>query len=162
MTDFEKALAQAKKFAEKNENQITETEFETLTDSFKIEPDEMINLRAELENSGVMISDPDLGVDDDVVDSDGEDANVVDDTDLTSVFIPPVAHLKLSGWISHDAGCMSYATGCPSLKPIYVAIYAIDAPASFPLSSFFSAFTIFVSLSVIKTPPECLIRNFCF
>ena len=41
MTDFEKALAQAKKFAEKNENQITETEFEAITDSYKIEPDEM-------------------------------------------------------------------------------------------------------------------------
>ena len=80
MTDFEKALAQAKKFAEKNENQISEAEFETLTDSFKIEPDEMINLRAELENSGVMISDPDLGADDDGIDTDGEDANVVDDS----------------------------------------------------------------------------------
>ena len=34
MTDFEKALAQAKKFAEKNENQITETEFEAITDSY--------------------------------------------------------------------------------------------------------------------------------
>ena len=79
MTDFEKALAHAKKFAEKNENQISEAEFETLTDPFKIEPDEMINLRAELENSGVMISDPDLGGDDDGVDTDGEDANVVDD-----------------------------------------------------------------------------------
>ena len=63
------------------------------------------------------------------------DANVADDTDLTSVFMPPAAHLKLSGWINHDAGCMSYATGCPSLKPIYVAIYAIDAPASFIAST---------------------------
>ena len=44
MTDFEKALAQAKKFAEKNENQITETEFEAITDSYKIEPDEMITI----------------------------------------------------------------------------------------------------------------------
>ena len=32
MTDFEKALAQAKKFAEQNENQISEAEVETLTD----------------------------------------------------------------------------------------------------------------------------------
>ena len=54
--DFEKALAQAKKFAEKNENQISEAEFETLTDSFKIEPDEMINLRAELEYVFVPLS----------------------------------------------------------------------------------------------------------
>ena len=80
MTDFEKALAQAKKFAEKNENQISEAEFETLTDSFKIEPDEMINLRAELENSGVMISDPDLGADDDDTDTSVDDSNGVDDS----------------------------------------------------------------------------------
>jgi RNA polymerase primary sigma factor len=80
MTDFEKALAQTKKFAEKNENQITETEFEAITDSYKIEPDEMINLRAELENGGVKISDPDLDNDDTDLDTDGEDANVVDDS----------------------------------------------------------------------------------
>ena len=93
MTDFEKALAQAKKFAEKNENQISEAEFETLTDSFKIEPDEMINLRAELENSGVMISDPDLGADDDGVDSDGEDANVVDDS--VKMYLKEIGKIEL-------------------------------------------------------------------
>ena len=80
MTDFEKALAQAKKFAEKNDNQLTETEFESLTVSYKIEPDEIINLRAELENGGVMINDPDLDGDDGDVDTDGEDVNVVDDS----------------------------------------------------------------------------------
>ena len=56
MTDFEKALAQAKKFAEKNENQITETEFEAITDSYKIEPDEMINLRTAALRSVILIS----------------------------------------------------------------------------------------------------------
>ena len=93
MTDFEKALAQAKKFAEKNDNQITEAEFETLTDSYKIEPDEMINLRAELENGGVMISDPDLGADDDVVDTDGEDANVVDDS--VKMYLKEIGKIEL-------------------------------------------------------------------
>ena len=80
MTDFEKALAQAKKIAGKNDNQITESEFETLTVNYKIEADETINLRAELENSGIMINDPDLDNDDPDVDTDGEDANVVDDS----------------------------------------------------------------------------------
>ena len=93
MTDFEKALAQAKKFAEKNENQITETEFEAITDSYKIEPDEMINLRAELENGGVKISDPDLDNDDTDIDSDGEDANVVDDS--VKMYLKEIGKIEL-------------------------------------------------------------------
>ena len=93
MTEFEKALAQAKKFAEKNENQITETEFETLTDSYKIEPDELINLRAELENSGVKINDPDLDNDDTDLDSDGEDANVVDDS--VKMYLKEIGKIEL-------------------------------------------------------------------
>ena len=93
MTDFEKALAQAKKFAEKNENQITETEFEAITDSYKIEPDEMINLRAELENGGVKISDPDLDNDDTDLDTDGEDANVVDDS--VKMYLKEIGKIEL-------------------------------------------------------------------
>ena len=93
MTEFEKSLAQAKKFAEKNENQITETEFETLTDSYKIEPDELINLRAELENSGVKINDPDLDNDDTDLDSDGEDANVVDDS--VKMYLKEIGKIEL-------------------------------------------------------------------
>ena len=93
MTDFEKALAQAKKFAEKNENQITETEFEAITDSYKIEPDEMINLRAELENGGVKISDPDLDNDDTDIDTDGEDANVVDDS--VKMYLKEIGKIEL-------------------------------------------------------------------
>lgn len=93
MTDFEKALAQAKKFAEKNENQITETEFEAITDSYKIEPDEMINLRAELENGGVKISDPDLDNDDNDIDTDGEDANVVDDS--VKMYLKEIGKIEL-------------------------------------------------------------------
>ena len=64
MTDFDKALAAAKKLADKNGNMITETDLESLTDSYKLEPDEMITLRAELDNSGVKINDPDLDNDD--------------------------------------------------------------------------------------------------
>ena len=93
MTDFEKALAQAKKFAEKNENQITETAFEAITDSYKIEPDEMINLRAELENGGVKISDPDLDNDDTDLDTDGEDANVVDDS--VKMYLKEIGKIEL-------------------------------------------------------------------
>ena len=93
MTDFEKALAQAKKFAEKNENQITETEFEAITDSYKIEPDEMINLRAERENGGVKISDPDLDNDDNDIDTDGEDANVVDDS--VKMYLKEIGKIEL-------------------------------------------------------------------
>ncbi|MCR4702260.1 MAG: RNA polymerase sigma factor RpoD [Saccharofermentans sp.] len=93
MTDFEKALAQAKKFAEKNDNQLNETEFESITDSYKIEPDEMINLRAELENFGVKISDPDLDNDDTDGDGEGEDANVVDDS--VKMYLKEIGKIEL-------------------------------------------------------------------
>ena len=93
MTDFEKALAQAKKFAEKNDNQLTETEFESLTVSYKIEPDEIINLRAELENGGVMINDPDLDGDDGDIDTDGEEVNVVDDS--VKMYLKEIGKIEL-------------------------------------------------------------------
>ena len=94
MSDYDKALAHAKKFAEKNENQMTEVDFDSLTDSFKIEPDEMINLRAELENSGVKIDDIDLDVDDDNdPESDGEDASVVDDS--VKMYLKEIGKIEL-------------------------------------------------------------------
>ena len=93
MTDFEKALAQAKKFAEKNDGQIAEIELTSITDSLKIEAEEMITLRAELENGGVVIYDPDLDTDDPDLDSDGEDANVVDDS--VKMYLKEIGKIEL-------------------------------------------------------------------
>ncbi|MCQ2502414.1 MAG: RNA polymerase sigma factor RpoD [Saccharofermentans sp.] len=73
---------------------MTEVDFDSLTDSFKIEPDEMINLRAELENSGVKIDDIDLDVDDDNdPESDGEDASVVDDS--VKMYLKEIGKIEL-------------------------------------------------------------------
>ena len=73
MTDFEKAMAAAKKLADKNGSMITEADLESFADSYKLEPDDMITLRAELDNAGVKINDPDLDNDDTGDDEGGED-----------------------------------------------------------------------------------------
>ena len=93
MTDFEKALAQAKKLAGKSDNLLTEAELEAITTQYKIEGDDSINLRAELENGGVMINDPDLDGDDGDVDTDGEDVNVVDDS--VKMYLKEIGKIEL-------------------------------------------------------------------
>ena len=93
MTDFDKALAAAKKLADKNGNMITETDLESLTDSYKLEPDEMITLRAELDNSGVKINDPDLDNDDTGDEEGGEDVNVVDDS--VKMYLKEIGKIEL-------------------------------------------------------------------
>ena len=93
MTDFDKALAAAKKLADKNGNMITEADLESLTESYKLEPDEMITLRAELDNSGVKINDPDLDSDDGDDGEGGEDVNVVDDS--VKMYLKEIGKIEL-------------------------------------------------------------------
>ena len=93
MTDFDKALAAAKKLADKNGSMITEADLESLTDSYKLEPDEMITLRAELDNSGVKINDPDLDNDDTGDEEGGEDVNVVDDS--VKMYLKEIGKIEL-------------------------------------------------------------------
>ena len=93
MTDFDKAMAAAKKLAEKNGSMITEADLESLSDSYKLEPDEMITLRAELDNAGVKINDPDLDNDDAGDDEGGEDVNVVDDS--VKMYLKEIGKIEL-------------------------------------------------------------------
>lgn len=93
MTDFDKAMAAAKTLADKNGSMITESDLESLTDSYKLEPDEMITLRAELDNSGVKINDPDLDSDDMGDDEGGEDVNVVDDS--VKMYLKEIGKIEL-------------------------------------------------------------------
>ena len=93
MTDFDKAMAAAKKLADKNGSMITEADLESLTDSYKLEPDEMITLRAELDNAGVKINDPDLDGDDNDDGEGGEDVNVVDDS--VKMYLKEIGKIEL-------------------------------------------------------------------
>ena len=93
MTDFDKAMAAAKKLADKNGSMITETDLESLSDSYKLEPDEMITLRAELDNAGVKINDPDLDNDDTGDEEGGEDVNVVDDS--VKMYLKEIGKIEL-------------------------------------------------------------------
>lgn len=93
MTDFEKAMAVAKKLADKNGSMITEADLESFADSYKLEPDDMITLRAELDNSGVKINDPDLDNDDTGDDEGGEDVNVVDDS--VKMYLKEIGKIEL-------------------------------------------------------------------
>lgn len=93
MTDFEKAMAAAKKLADKNGSMITEADFESFADSYKLEPDDMITLRAELDNAGVKINDPDLDNDDTGDDEGGEDVNVVDDS--VKMYLKEIGKIEL-------------------------------------------------------------------
>ena len=93
MTDFDKAMAAAKKLADKNGSMITEADLESLTDSYKLEPDEMITLRAELDNAGVKINDPDLDGDDSDDGEGGEDVNVVDDS--VKMYLKEIGKIEL-------------------------------------------------------------------
>ena len=93
MTDFEKAMAAAKKLADKNGSMITEAALESFADSYKLEPDDMITLRAELDNAGVKINDPDLDNDDTGDDEGGEDVNVVDDS--VKMYLKEIGKIEL-------------------------------------------------------------------
>ena len=93
MTDFDKAMAAAKKLADKNGSMITEADLESLSDSYKLEPDEMITLRAELDNAGVKINDPDLDNDDTGDEEGGEDVNVVDDS--VKMYLKEIGKIEL-------------------------------------------------------------------
>ncbi|WP_405343392.1 RNA polymerase sigma factor RpoD [Ruminococcus sp.] len=93
MTDFDKAMAAAKKLADKNGSMITEADLESLSESYKLEPDEMITLRAELDNSGVKINDPDLDGDDNGDEEGGEDVNVVDDS--VKMYLKEIGKIEL-------------------------------------------------------------------
>jgi RNA polymerase primary sigma factor len=93
MTDFDKAMAAAKTLEDKNGSMITEADLESLSDSYKLEPDEMITLRAELDNSGVKINDPDLDADDTGDDEGGEDVNVVDDS--VKMYLKEIGKIEL-------------------------------------------------------------------
>ena len=93
MTDFEKAMAAAKKLADKNGSMITEADLESFADSYKLEPDDMITLRAELDNAGVKINDPDLENDDTGDDEGGEDVNVVDDS--VKMYLKEIGKIEL-------------------------------------------------------------------
>ncbi|MBR3082441.1 MAG: sigma-70 family RNA polymerase sigma factor, partial [Clostridiales bacterium] len=72
---------------------ITEADLESLTDSYKLEPDEMITLRAELDNAGVKINDPDLDSDDGDDGEGGEDVNVVDDS--VKMYLKEIGKIEL-------------------------------------------------------------------
>ena len=93
MTDFEKAMAAAKKLADKNGSMITEADLESFADSYKLEPDDMITLRAELDNAGVKINDPALDNDDTGDDEGGEDVNVVDDS--VKMYLKEIGKIEL-------------------------------------------------------------------
>ncbi|MDO4877208.1 MAG: RNA polymerase sigma factor RpoD [Oscillospiraceae bacterium] len=72
---------------------ITEAVLESFADSYKLEPDDMITLRAELDNSGVKINDPDLDNDDTGDDEGGEDVNVVDDS--VKMYLKEIGKIEL-------------------------------------------------------------------
>ncbi len=93
MTDFDKAMAAAKKLADKNGSMITESDLESISDSYKLEPDEMITLREELDNSGVKLNDPDLDSDDNDDGEGGEDVNVVDDS--VKMYLKEIGKIEL-------------------------------------------------------------------
>ncbi|MCR4689400.1 MAG: RNA polymerase sigma factor RpoD [Saccharofermentans sp.] len=101
MTDFEKAIAAAQKLAEKNGKTLTDAELESITDNYKMGPDDMLSLRAELEKVNIVISEPevDLTIDDDDIPSDADieestdDANVVDDS--VKMYLKEIGKIEL-------------------------------------------------------------------
>ena len=65
MTDFDTAFAAAQKLADKNGKTLSDIELESITDSYKMGPDDMITLRSELEKINISIGEPELEMDDD-------------------------------------------------------------------------------------------------
>ena len=63
MTDFDKAFKSAKKLAGTRKKALTEAELESITDNYKMGPDDMLALRTELENAGITVKDPEIDLD---------------------------------------------------------------------------------------------------
>ena len=63
MTDFDKAFTSAKKLAGKRKKALTEAELESITDNYKMGPDDMLALRSELEKAGIKVSEPEVDLD---------------------------------------------------------------------------------------------------
>ena len=66
MTDFDKAFTSAKKLAGKRKKALTEAQLESITDDYKMGPDDMLALRSELEKAGITVSEPEVDLDLDV------------------------------------------------------------------------------------------------
>ena len=66
MTDFDKAFTSAKKLAGKRKKSLTAAELESITDNYKMGPDDMLALRTELENAGITVSEPEVDLDLDI------------------------------------------------------------------------------------------------
>ena len=83
MTDFDKAFTSAKKLAGKRKKALTEAELESITDNYKMGPDDMLALRSELEKAGIKVSEPEVDLDlDKIEDIDKmEDIDKIDDID---------------------------------------------------------------------------------
>ena len=83
MTDFDKAFTSAKKLAGKRKKALTEAELESITDNYKMGPDDMLALRSELEKAGIKVSEPEVDLDlDKIEDIDKmEDIDKLDDLD---------------------------------------------------------------------------------
>ena len=83
MTDFDKAFTSAKKLAGKRKKALTEAELESITDNYKMGPDDMLALRSELEKAGIKVSEPEVDLDlDKIEDIDKmEDIDKIDDLD---------------------------------------------------------------------------------
>ncbi len=102
MTDFEKAIAAAQKLAEKNGKTLTDAELESITDNYKMGPDDMLSLRSELEKMNIFISEPEVDlvvIDDDDVPTDADieestdDASVVDDS--VKMYLKEIGKIEL-------------------------------------------------------------------
>ena len=63
MTDFDKAFTSAKKLAGKRKKALTEAELESITDNYKMGPDDMLALRSELEKAGIKVNEPEVDLD---------------------------------------------------------------------------------------------------
>ena len=83
MTDFDKAFKSAKKLADKSGKALTESDLESITDNYKMGPDDMLALRSELEKAGIKVSEPEVDLDlDKIEDIDKmEDIDKIDDLD---------------------------------------------------------------------------------
>ncbi len=83
MTDFDKAFTSAKKLAGKRKKALTEAELESITDNYKMGPDDMLALTSELEKAGIKVSEPEVDLDlDKIEDIDKmEDIDKIDDLD---------------------------------------------------------------------------------
>ena len=63
MSDYQKALEALKKFANKNDNTISDNDVDNIAFEYKIEADDMVKLTSELEEAGIKIGDSNLDAD---------------------------------------------------------------------------------------------------